>query len=522
MIPLAIALLIAVLAALSSTLLVLAARRARARAAAEERLALERETRAILETAESEARALRSKLELDAKTAQQDARRRLEEESAAADVALSNRIIETERRGQELEARAGQLGERVELLAAREQELSGKDEAAKALRDEAHRLGCECASTLEKIAGETPAELKQRLVADWIEDAKAAAAEHLRRIEASVTDAEHARTGKRVMDIAIQRYYGHYLTERLLTNLPIVPDTLPRIIGERNEHLNAIQEVSHVTLTVSDSGEAIRLEGQDSFGREIARRAITRFAKNAPRGDARKLVEQIAEELGREVFEMGKRAFKELEIPRAHPDIVKLVGKLNYRTSYTQNQWKHAVESAFLCGMMADEMGLDVKVARRAALMHDIGKALSHEMEGSHAVIGADIARRLGETEVVANAIGAHHTEEPFNSTFAYLVAAADALSGGRPGARRQQDENYMERIHDLERIAGEFKGVDRVYAVQGGREVRVLVQEGRVNDERAVILSGEIAQRISDEMIFPGQIKVTVIREVKAVATAS
>ncbi|HZU81401.1 MAG TPA: HDIG domain-containing protein, partial [Polyangiaceae bacterium] len=202
--------------------------------------------------------------------------------------------------------------------------------------------------------------------------------------------------------------------------------------------------------------------------------------------------------------------------------IVKLVGKLNYRTSYTQNQWKHAVEASFLCGMMADELGLDVKLARRAALMHDIGKALTHEIDGSHAVIGADLARKLGESELVANAIGAHHTDEPFNTVYAYLVAAADAMSGARPGARRQQDDNYVERLEDLQRIAGGFAGVDRVYAVHGGREVRVHVQENRISDARAVELSSEIAHRISDEMTFPGQIKVTVIREVRAVEVAS
>ncbi|HEX9101642.1 MAG TPA: HDIG domain-containing protein, partial [Polyangia bacterium] len=203
------------------------------------------------------------------------------------------------------------------------------------------------------------------------------------------------------------------------------------------------------------------------------------------------------------------------------PDIVKLVGRLNWRTSYTQNQWKHAVEAAFLCGMMANELGLDVKLARRAALMHDIGKALTHAIDGSHAVIGADYARRLGEAEVVANAIGAHHADEPVNSVYASLVAAADAMSGARPGARREQTDNYVQKLEDLERIGGSFAGVERAFAVQGGREVRIYVQEGRVNDERAVALSSEIAKRISDEMTFPGQIKVTVIRELRAVEVA-
>ena len=194
-----------------------------------------------------------------------------------------------------------------------------------------------------------------------------------------------------------------------------------------------------------------------------------------------------------------------LEIPAAHPEIVKLVGRLNYRTSYTQNQWKHAIEAAYLCGMMADELGLDLKLARRAALMHDIGKALTHELDGSHAVIGADYARRLGEAEAVANAIGAHHTDEPFNSPYAYLVAAADAMSGGRPGARRQTDESYLARIDDLERITRGFRGVAEAYAVQGGREVRIYVEENRVDDLGAVNLSSEIAAKISQRDALSG-----------------
>jgi len=233
-------------------------------------------------------------------------------------------------------------------------------------------------------------------------------------------------------------------------------------------------------------------------------------------------VRSIGQHLEREVVDLGRKAFSELEIPRAHPDIIKLVGRLNWRTSYTQNQWKHAIEAAFLGGMMAAELGLDVKVTRRATLMHDIGKSLTHEIEGSHAVIGADYARRLGELEVVANAIGAHHADEPPNSVYAFLVAAADAMSGARPGARREQTEQYSTRLDDLERIGSGFRGVDRAFAVQGGRELRVYVREDQVDDVRAIELSNEIARKISDELTFPGQIKVTVIRQVEAVEVAN
>jgi ribonuclease Y len=202
--------------------------------------------------------------------------------------------------------------------------------------------------------------------------------------------------------------------------------------------------------------------------------------------------------------------------------LVKLVGRLNFRTSYSQNQWEHVVEAGFLCGMMAAEVGLDVKIARRAALLHDIGKALTHELDGSHALIGAEHARRLGEAEVVANAIGAHHTDEPFGSAYAYLVAAADAMSGGRPGARRQSEDNHVAKLGEIERVAQGFAGVGEAFAVQGGREVRVYVEEDRVGDAAASRLAADIAEAISREVVFPGQIKITVIRQFTAVEMAS
>ena len=290
--------------------------------------------------------------------------------------------------------------------------------------------------------------------------------------------------------------------------------------------LDAVAAGSGVKLELAETGDKLRLDSGDGIAKEVARRALSKLMKGtAPRGVEQKpldWVRSIGQHLEREVVDLGRKAFSELEIPRAHPDIIKLVGRLNWRTSYTQNQWKHAIEAAFLGGMMAAELGLDVKVTRRATLMHDIGKSLTHEIEGSHAVIGADYARRLGELEVVANAIGAHHADEPPNSVYAFLVAAADAMSGARPGARREQTEQYSTRLDDLERIGSGFRGVDRAFAVQGGRELRVYVREDQVDDVRAIELSNEIARKISDELTFPGQIKVTVIRQVEAVEVAN
>jgi ribonuclease Y len=327
------------------------------------------------------------------------------------------------------------------------------------------------------------------------------------------------------MGIAVGRFSGHYLTERLLSIVPPPAGVaMEQWVGKDQANLRAIEQFANVTLGVTEEGSAVRLEGLDGVGREVARRALTWVGRH-PRGTSDAVIgatKDIAATLDRELIELGRRAFATLEIPVAHPEIVALVGRLNYRTSFTQNQWKHAVEAAFLCGMMADELRLDIKIARRAALMHDIGKALTHALDGSHAVIGADYARRLGESEIVANAIGAHHTDEPFSSPYAYLVAAADAMSGARPGARRQMEDNYVARLDDLERITRSFRGVQEAFAVQGGREVRIYVAEDQVDDRAAIGMSSEIARRISAEMTFPGQIRVTVIRELKAVEIAN
>ncbi|HEY8926018.1 MAG TPA: HDIG domain-containing metalloprotein, partial [Polyangia bacterium] len=298
------------------------------------------------------------------------------------------------------------------------------------------------------------------------------------------------------------------------------------IAGPDDANLRAIESAANIKLVTTDAKDALRLEGLDGVAREVARRTITWLGRHPdaasdPNAVAR-ATRDVSQALDRELMDLGRRAFSNLEIPPAHAEIVALVGRLNYRTSFTQNQWKHAVEAAFLCGMMADELRLDVKIARRAALMHDIGKALTHELDGSHAVIGADYARRLGESEVVANAIGAHHTDEPFSSPYAYLVAAADAMSGARPGARRQMEDNYVARLDDLERITRSFRGVQEAYAVQGGREVRIYVAEDKIDDRGSVEMSTQIAQRISAEMTFPGQIRVTVIREMRAVEIAN
>jgi ribonucrease Y len=480
--------------------------------------------RRIVDAAEAERRRLLQEAEIAAREEALAARaageaelRARAEEQARAEVALAARAVAVEEEG----STVAEVKARVE---ARESPVRAREGEVSAARDEVAALAGQARAALERGAGAAAAVLATALSEAELDEARGRAAQLL-RVVGGDGGPEQMRQAKRIMGIAVGRFAGHYLTER---HLSVVPVAARPELGE--DELRAIEEVLNgVKLAFTDARDGVRLEGLDGVGREVARRALYRIARGNGdgngngngRGKARSVARAAADEVGRELDELGRRAFEVLEIPRAHPEIVVLVGRLNFRTSYTQNQWKHAVEAGFLCGMMADELGLDRRVARRAALLHDIGKALTHELDGSHAVIGADYARRLGEPEVVANAIGAHHTEEPFASPYAYLVAAADAMSGARPGARRQNEDNHVARLADLERVSRGFPGVEEAFAVQGGREVRVYVREDRVDDLGAVQLSTAIADTISRQMVFPGQIKVTVIREFKAVETA-
>lgn len=480
------------------------------------RTQLDAELRAIAITGQAEAQREKSELEGKVREERLAVAQKVLTDSAEKAKAVARREDELAKRAAVVAAEKGRLAAREQAITEREQALRKFDDRKRSFDQRREEMAKEMRAVLERGAGETTAEVRERLVNEWLEEARAEGEERVRRVEQN-PETDYAREAKRLMGLAIQRYQGHYLTERLLSNIHLLPGVADRVAGPSDANLVVIEGIANIKMQMAEDRMSVRLEGQDSFGREIARRAIARFGKHGVQPDAvERETTKIRDDLEREVFDLGKRAFRELDIPRAHPDIVKLVGRLNWRTSYTQNQWKHAVEAAFLCGMIAAELGLDVKIARRAALMHDIGKALTHTIDGSHAVIGADYARRLGESELVANAIGAHHADEPCNSVYASLVAACDAMSGARPGARREQSDNYVQRREELERIGRSYQGVNEAFAVQGGREIRVYVSEKRVSDERAVELSTEIAKQISDELTFPGQIKVTVIRETR------
>jgi ribonucrease Y len=494
----------------------------------------------ILDTARAEvaAQITAATMESAAERTRHDTALRTELLAARSAAALELRRVEAdlEARQHALQHVDAEIETQQESLEQRLVELEVEQKEAQARRDRANGLSNDTArqlhsvrGELERLAGVAGSELASSLRHGWLDEARAQAAARLREVEADAQDPAHDREAKRVMEIASSRYQIHFLTERNISNLRIGPELVGLLLepGAQGTMHAALEKVANVQLQVNDERDAVRLEGQDSVGREIVRRALGKLQKKPETIDeARRAPEEWAQRarqgMEQEIRALGKKAFTLLGIPKAHPEIVDLVGALNFRTSYTQNQWWHAVEASYLAGMIASELGLDEKLARRATLMHDIGKALTHRIEGSHAVIGAEIARRVGESELVANAIGAHHADEPFNSAYAYLVAACDAMSGARPGARRELAEGFTARVEDLERIGESRRGVSHAHAVHGGRELRVYVRERDVDDLTVVEMSTDIATQISEEMTFPGQIKVTVIRSFEAVATAN
>ncbi|MGN6111277.1 MAG: Rnase Y domain-containing protein [Kofleriaceae bacterium] len=517
-------LVVAVLAA------VLAARAAAAEAArAARRVVDEARTEAAASTraAELEAAAAQKAIETAARAEALEIRGEADEALARGEGAMERRAEAIARAQADLAAREDVIAQQEDQLAAVQRDLQSRRDRASGVERDAQQKVAAARGELEARAGVRGAELIEQLGQGWIEEARARAAAQLRAIDQTAADPAHDREARRVMETASARYQHHYLTERSASNLRIGSELVAVLLDNGGALHGALERVSGLQLLVNDDKDAVRLDGLDGVGKEMVRRAIGKLIKKPETiDDARRDPEawsaRAREHLVQEIRALGKRAFQTLEIPKAHPEIVELVGALNFRTSYTQNQWWHAVESAYLAGMMAAELGLDEKLARRATLMHDIGKALTHKIEGSHAVIGADIARRLGESEVVANAIGAHHADEPCNSVYAYLVAASDAMSGARPGARRELAEGFTAKIEDLERIGMSRRGVAFAHAVHGGRELRVYVREREVDDLTVVEMTSEIASQISEEMTFPGQIKVTVIRAFEATATAN
>ncbi len=332
------------------------------------------------------------------------------------------------------------------------------------------------------------------------------------------------KKAKEILSLAIQRYAGDYVAEKTVSVVPLPSDEMKgRIIGREGRNIRAIEAATGIDLIIDDTPEAVIISGFNPVRREVARLALERLIADGRIHPARieEVVNKAVQDVDTAIREAGEQATFDVGVHGIHPEIIKLIGRLKYRTSYGQNVLQHSLEVAFLCGIMASELGLNVKQAKRAGLLHDIGKAVDHEIEGSHAVIGADLARKYGESPKIVHALAAHHEDEKPESILAVLVQAADALSGARPGARREMLETYVKRLDDLERIGTSFSGVSNCFAIQAGREIRVMVSSEEVSDEQSYVIARDIARKIENEMTYPGQIKVNVIRETRAVEYA-
>ncbi len=480
----------------------------------------ERKARRITEDAEADAKSRLKEADIQAKEAVMAARRDADKEIGKRraelekfEERLTNREASLDARGEKLDSRESEIEATSRALEERTQEL---DQRTAKLENAEQKIAAE----LERVGSYTRDEARNELMERVSGDAKIEASKLVRQIEEQATE-EADKRAKKILGIAIQRWAGEYVVERSVSVVQLQSDDLKgRIIGREGRNIRAFEAATGMDVIIDDTPEAVVISGFDPVRRHIATQAMQKMLSDGRIHPTRieEVVEKTREEVEREIKSYGEQAAFELGIHGLHGDIIRLLGRLRYRTSYGQNMWAHSIETGFLCGLMATELGLDVKAARRAGLLHDIGKALTHEQEGSHALIGAEIARKCGEAEIVRNAIAAHHNEEPQNSVIAHLVIAADALSGARPGARREILETYVQRLKDLERISSDFEGVERSFAIQAGREIRVMVENSKVNDDQAFALSKEIARKIENELTYPGQIKVCVIRETRAV----
>ncbi len=487
-----------------------------------------------VDNAKREANEILSNAKNDAKSLKKDAEIASREEKikALAQVEKEEKQLkeEAKRNEQRFRQREEVLEKKKDLMTSKEIELSKHEAKLERIERE---MGAkerkidqryeEAGRTVERKAGMTRDEAKKELVEKITDDARRAAALGIKQIEDDAKE-EADNRAKRIVGIAIQRYAGEHVQERAVSVVHLPSDDMKgRIIGREGRNIRALEAATGIDLIVDDTPETVVISGFDPIRREVARLSLERLIQDGRIHPTRieEIVAKAQIEVEKSVKEAGEQAILELGLARVHPDMVKLLGRLKFRYSYAQNVLRHSVECGFISGLMAAELNLNVRKARRAGLFHDIGKAVSHEQEGSHALVGAGFAKKHGEEPLIVNAIASHHEEETPTSVIAHLIAAADALSGARPGARREMLESYVKRLENLEKICTSFNGVDKSYAIQAGREVRVLVENEKVSDPEASLLARDIAARIESELTYPGQIRVTVIRETRATALA-
>jgi ribonuclease Y len=484
------------------------------------------EADALRRAAEAEAAEIRHQAELAADAVSRDARRvaeqevhALKDEARAVKDELHELKADLERREQRLVEREERLDAEQRRVEARDRELAEHDAALERRRTELADLEAERQRELERVAGLTAADAKGELVKTIETQAKREAALIVRDIEHEAREEGETRARK-IVTLAIQRVASEQTAESVVSVLHLPSDDMKgRIIGREGRNIRAFESTTGVNLIIDDTPEAVLLSCFDPVRREVGRLTLEKLVLDGRIHPHR--IEEVYERSKTEVEQLcvraGEDAIVEVGLTDMHPELIALLGQLRYRTSYGQNVLKHLVESAHIAGMMASELRLDPVLMKRCTVLHDIGKALTHEVEGSHAIIGAEIARKYGEHEDVVHAIEAHHNEVEVRTVEAVLTQAADGISGGRPGARRESLEHYVKRLERIEEIASEKPGVEKVFAMQAGREIRVMVKPEDVDDIGAQVIARDVAKQIEEELTYPGQIRITVVRESRA-----
>jgi ribonucrease Y len=495
---------------------------AEAAATAESLEAARGEADEIRTRAETDATALRSKAEEAAGQADQG-RREAEEQIRAIKEEIRELRSDLERRENRLADREQRLDKELHRLEGRSAELDQRQRELNERAADIDRLDAQRTATLERVAGLTAIQAKSELVGTIENQAKREAVLMVRDIEHQARS-EGEKRARKVVSLAIQRVATEQTSESVVSVLHLPGDEMKgRIIGREGRNIRAFESVTGVNLIIDDTPEAVLLSCFDPVRREVARLTLERLVLDGRIHPQR--IEEAYERGKAEIEQLcvrsGEDALVELGITGMHEELVSLLGRLRYRTSYGQNVLKHLIESAHIAGMMASELGMDAGLMKRCAVLHDIGKALTHEVEGSHALIGAEIARRYGEPDDVVHAIEAHHNEVEPRTVEAVLTQAADAISGGRPGARRESLESYVKRLERLEQIASAHEGVEKVFAMQAGREIRVMVKPDSVDDIQAQVIARDIAKQVEEELTYPGQIRITVVRESRAMEFA-
>jgi ribonuclease Y len=484
---------------------------------------VERQKETILTEAEKTASSLKKEARVEAKDIVYQAKSEAEKDVKERQNELNQLEKRLRHREEALEKKLDQAERREHDLVTRERESGKREKSLQEKESHFEKLIQEQTAILEKFSGISTEEARKELFGRVEEESRFEAARLAKRIE------DEAKVGadkkaKEVISHSIQRYASDYIADASVSTVSLPSDELKgRIIGREGRNIRALEAATGVDLIVDDTPEVVTLSAFDPVRREVARLALEKLISDGRIHPARieELVEKAKKEVDAIILEEGEKAVFDLGLSGIHPELVKTLGRLRYRTSYGQNVLQHSREVAYLAGMMASELGVDVKLAKRGGLLHDLGKAVDHEVEGSHHEIGAKLAKKCGEKDAVVNAISAHHGDVEVDSVEAALVAAADALSAARPGVRRESIENYIKRLEKLEELAMGYDGVDKSYAVQAGRELRLIVKPDRVNDDMSWKIAKDLSQKIEQEMTYPGQIKVTVIRESRYVEYA-